>query len=1029
MDSVLFKLFGVEKEKSSMLLYILLQALLMGVFYGVYNIVAHSILLSNYEIDALAKAYIYTGLAGIFLTYLYSLLKRWLGFSFSTPISLFFVLLVTLYLSVPGRQADSQLFIYSLFVSLGPLFIITMMVLRESTDILFSQISGIKLSGAIDSVMITGFIAGSLSVPAMISFDIDLRSMLFVCTGTIFLVFLVQIVLARHNQAERKQMDKRELEPVIKAYPGNRYIRSLGIFAILSVMVLIFVQYSFMAATQLRYPGETEMAKFLGYFEGIMMAIALALNVSLLGYLIRHRGLNIAITISPLLIGVLTIIAIVIGAVFGYLPETQGFLIFFLLLALSRVFSRALNISLEKPAMGLMYRTVKDNRRYTVRSWTDGPVNEFAVLLTGIILFAFGALSFTSLIHFSWLLAAVITVWLIFTFYLYKAYRVSLLKTLSKERINTTAERGKKNLKKPGSVCSSAFFVDNNYFELIVSQGIQDMVADDENLLQLILNKAEKSQNPDILVLLKNIADRGSGKNGISDRYSSLVRKIESKLEKEGIGKRKDLVSTIEESKNRKLHLQAIVSQQAPPVVTDLMRLIRDQDKEIIRETLYIAGKFRIKELLPDICECLDNPEVTTDAYAVLKSFGKSAFPSLAGHFYRSSGNIFVRRLIIRLFSESGGREAIDFMLPGLWSANRWIKKESAVGLVRCGYRANDSERKTLQEEIKSLAGLISWNLGALTVLRRENDKLLPDALAEETDWLTELLFDLLSVCYNSELIQPVRENLKKISLESINNSLELLNIAVDDDLKPLLTAFMNDILPGSKQNNLKRFYPYKYPDYELLIQDIINKDYNHVGVWAKTCALQSLYSIKHFKETDSIVALLFGVNRILREEAFRYLQERHVDVYNSCSYRLPVNYRMQMDAIARSDLGDHAFAYNRLVSLSGILPCIPRKNLVRLALNIEVLGRDEVASLDQGTDYLLWSSEPDSDQISVYINWSTTGQRIDPAGLNNKQETFYMLPLSELELFAYYHPDNAPELIQYIDRVLKEGKQLVNYN
>src|SRR5665648_829210 len=115
----------------------------------------------------------------------------------------------------------------------------------------------------------------------------------------------------------------------------------------------------------------------------------------------------------------------------GYSPEsTSGFLLFFLLLALSRLFSKSLKDSIVSPSFKIIYQPFNEKWRHKFSSFIDGTGNEIAVLSSGLILAGLGVLNFIKLIHFLWILFFIILIWVSVAFRLYSEYRKSIITTL-----------------------------------------------------------------------------------------------------------------------------------------------------------------------------------------------------------------------------------------------------------------------------------------------------------------------------------------------------------------------------------------------------------------------------------------------------------------------------------------------------------------------------------------------------------------------------------------------------------------------
>ena len=74
------------------------QALLIGIFSGLFDITAHSMFLSFFDEKMMAWAYIFSGMAGLILSFIYSVLNNRIPFKKISAINLLFVSAVTLVL-------------------------------------------------------------------------------------------------------------------------------------------------------------------------------------------------------------------------------------------------------------------------------------------------------------------------------------------------------------------------------------------------------------------------------------------------------------------------------------------------------------------------------------------------------------------------------------------------------------------------------------------------------------------------------------------------------------------------------------------------------------------------------------------------------------------------------------------------------------------------------------------------------------------------------------------------------------------
>lgn len=1017
METGLSRLFGIEKEEKNLIGILLFQSVFLGIFYGVFNITAHAIFLSRFDETDMARAYIISGLAGSALTYLYSVFQARIRFSLFSILNLVFILLVIVFLWILIRLNPAGWVVYAIFIMLGPLFVLTMLGYWGTAGRLFTLRQGRRFFGIIDVGLIAGIIISSFSIPVLLSLNIGTHDILLISAFSILGAAIIQSVITnRHRQNLAGRKENAQEKAGIRVFRKDKYIRTMGIFIALSVLVVFFVQYSFMAVTRARYPEENEMARFLGFFEGSMMIFTLLIKTFIFSYLVKNHGLKVTLALSPVIIGIFSIVAVIIGTTRGFIPGTSGFMIFFLMLAISRLFSKALKDSVETPAFKVLYQTLGEKLRYSVQSAIDGTVNEIAALASGLILTGLGALVFIDLIHFSWVLILITILWVVYSLRLYNEYRGSIRQTLNKKAEQIEVERGDEEGVLSSTKSGEAIYIDNNYFNVITDSEFRDNLRYNTALLEKVLIKAEKDHNPDILPLLESLDPKDIADTDLLARIENLVAVIKGELREKGLGKGSDLILTVESSTDRKLHLRAMMAGNEEPVITDMMRLIRDQDPGIVREALYIAGRFHIKELLPEICECLDNEEVATDAYSVLKSFGRDALPSLAGHYFRSSDDIKVRMLILRLYADAGGADAISFLLPRIWSVNKFLRKEAVKGLIKCEYKADDETRNKLFQEVRKITGMLTWNLSARVSLDEKGDEILSRSMEEEANWWFELLFDLLSFIYDKRSLDQIKENLESGTVESVNFALEMLDIVIDDEIKPRLNALLDVVPAGEKLKNLFQFYPGDIPVYEHLVSELVNKDYNEVGVWTKACAIRSLSRLEPPSKTDFLVALLFSGHRMLREESCYYLDNNFKQVYAECSGRLPVDYRRQLNTLVNGDFNVNDLTFVKLKSLSRIFEDIAETHLVSLAEKVLLVKEDDDQAFQD--DYLAWPVDS-NDGEELRFNWGIAGSVIEGDAFPGR--SYYILPLSGLESFIFYNERLSKAMMSCLDKKLND--------
>ncbi len=131
-----------------------------------------------------------------------------------------------------------------------------------------------------------------------------------------------------------------------------------------------------------------------------------------------------------------------------------------------------------------------------------------------------------------------------------------------------------------------------------------------------------------------------------------------------------------------------VLSETRMPQTTEILRLLRDKSLESKRLAIYMIGKFRLADMLPEVCECLNIPGLETDAAAVLSAFGSSAEEQLIRFYLISSGNINCKQDDSKAScQELALTEGSGFLFSRLWSNSRQLKEVALKCLIDCHFK------------------------------------------------------------------------------------------------------------------------------------------------------------------------------------------------------------------------------------------------------------------------------------------------------------------------------------------------------
>lgn len=1004
MKERLFALLGIESGEESMVLWLLTQSVFTGVFFGAFDISAHSLFLSIFDEKMMARGYVVSGVAGIILTSLYTLFQSKLKFRNFSVANLFAITLITFFLWFLLEVAPSKLTVFIVFIMLGPLNILAALGFWGTAGRLFTLRQGKRLFGLVDSGLIAGVILSCYTVPVILSFNFESRNILLISASSILASTAIQFIIgsrwklesARNERPDERTGDSVKMKSVVSILLKNRYTIVMAVFVLLSVMTAFFVQYSFMAVTREQYPSEEDMARFLGIFTGSMMIFTLLVKLLAFSYLIRNYGLRICLAIAPVLIVIFTAVAILLGISMGYTPESaSGFMIFFLILALSRLFSKSLKDSIESPSFKVIYQTIDEKVRYNVQSGLDGTVNEIAALTSGLLLAGLGLLSFIRLIHFSFVLLVIIVLWIFVSFMLYNEYRKSIrmaLETAGDDRDIPAAEDKHTGIK---SRFCAHLVLKRDYFSLISGINHNMKYGRERKYLEAMITQTKNNNDHNLIPVFDLIS-----KNEFIDSELRMeFKKTADELRQKSVPKSKqEFASTL-------------MMGTRTPQSAEILRLLRDISTDSRRFAIYIIGKFGITEMIPEVCECLGNPSLETDAAAVLTYFGDRATGELT-RYYMASGDKNICRLILRILSRIHSDASKSFLFSRLWSNSRELKEAAVRGLLSAEFRPAEEEKDRLHQLISDVIGLMSWNLSAKVCLRKQNDTFLMGILDRDTMRWKTFLFDLLSVAYDPVQIARIRENLEKDTVESGNFALEMIDLVIDESIKAKVIALLDIVPDEEKLKNLWHFFPGEIPEYNQLIDDIINRDYNLINIWTKACTIRSMRELRNKGMAESACALMFSPETILREEAARLISASDMILYNQVAQRIPDPVRIRLDEIANGSRVINDLVYEKITFLSKHFKGIPEEELLSLSEKM-IFTRDSGFEPVSGEDCIVWPLSGVSGKAFVCYGNDNNGNII------NKSESgsWYFLNLEAVEEFTNRFPERSAEVLGYIEQ------------
>lgn len=895
----IFESLNIREDERYPVILFILQSTFLGIFVGALDVGANTLFLQDFDEGMISKAFAISGIIGIVLTSIYSFFQSRIKFSRLAFLNLFTVFLITFALRAGYFFTDTEWLSFAMFVLIGPLNILAIVGFWGTVSRIFDLRQGKRLFGFIDGGLVIGVIISSIAVPVLIDNGFKTINLLFISSGSIFIAFFFQIFINSKYSAQLKiKVQKSAKKSRFMDTFKIPYVRTMALFVIFSMLVAFFVHYLFLAVADDRFASSEELAKFLGFLMAILTFVSILIKTFVYGPIMNNYGLKISLLISPVILAILTIASAFIGSTFGYTVESATFTFFFLLIALGKLFQKALKDSIEGPSLRMLYQSLDPSIRYEVQARVDGTINELAAFASGVILVILGALSFITLNHYTYFLGGIIFLWFIITIRLYNGYRKTLKATLEKAGIKEKHSIFEEILKGKSDndlLLNKLLVIEQSKPWHLIDFIKENVLNAKGQTLDVFLEKINEIGGTEFYEILKHF-----DKKTLSTKNRDLL--IETSKFIGNIARMSNDEKTImdllnsKKFKDRILAAKLIGASTNKDLKLNLTFLYRDLVPKVKEQAIWASKGVKQKELISFLIDFLAKDRYAPIAHAAMINSGETGLEMLNQAYYRSSITDEVRARILRLIPKTNGENATDFLFNKL-SNNRYLNNLIIIGLVELEFKANEKQNAQLHQRFIEQAGVCAWNISVIYACPSE--KKIPHllvALNDEFEKSLDKLFDLLMLSYDKNSIETVKENLAAGTGESISFAIELLDTFITEDLKPYIFPLLEDVTLINKMRMLENYFPLRYFNEESLLTAIINRDNNLMSKQAKIFALNAYSYLEKFEVNDDLIAQMFSSDKVFRQVSASLIEKANKEQYLNCKKRLDDKFRVQLD-------------------------------------------------------------------------------------------------------------------------------------
>lgn len=912
MKSRLLKLLDVEADEAGRVGLLLTMGFFMGMFIASISVASQSLYLLHFsETEDLPFALFRAGIYGLIATVVYNLLQNRIPFPALAAISLFYITCTTAFIEFGEGFFDDPNLMYEFgFTQIIPFTFIINLVFWGSFGRLFNLRQSKRLIHTVDlGAMMATFIA-FFSIPLLLNIPgFDTQALYTLSLGSI-LVFsaLFTYLSIRHvNKTISFQQEKKLYKKLsIKDFINNRYILYMSLFVIFSMIALSFVDYSFLNVATL-YMDDNRLANFISLFEGTVVVFGFLFDLFITDRINSEYGMRVSLLVNPVLIALFTVAALVIGLIFGYSPTDDLFVVFFLVIALSKLCIAALKEALDEPIFKLYLLPIESDIRIDVQTKIEGIVTAFASVVAGGFIILMTQFHLFDLLLVTICTLPFLVLWYVATNKMHKNYRRTLQSTLKKNK-----EKSDVNVSKEYTV--------NTVLEKEVSSGMEEKVIYGLKLMEklepaLFENAVFGLTNSDNVKIsefarerIKALGiepDEGGGSDIRALALQAMGEAEDTNLLSIAPDKLMRLSKSVKQSDRilaAKL-LRKLVSQKT---IFILLELLRDVEPRVRYEALLTARKTKRMETWPVLIDMLTSPTYGHHAAAALKEAGEAVLPTLEAAFHKSGQSDLVMLRIVQIMGRIGGKNALELLWKKADYPDKRIVKQILYSFRYINYRAVGREAREVLSLLDTEMSKTIWNLAALDELPdTEHFQFLREALREEIQENYDQIFMLLSILYDAQSVQLVRDNLESGDPDNIAFAMELLDLFIDQDLKPKLFPLLDDSPTSEKLQTLQLHFPRESYDPIQVINYILNRDFNFNNRWTKACAIHAAAYMSDFRISRGLIAHVFNSDRLLQETAAWVIYNKDKKAFATIVDRLPEKDKKFVD---------HAITHNQLL-------------------------------------------------------------------------------------------------------------------
>jgi AAA family ATP:ADP antiporter len=917
----IIQLLNIRGDEVALVSNLLLLQLFQGAGIAIFNIVAFSLFLGQFEVRKLPEVYIFSAVLLWISGWVYTRLEHAIPLKKLAPAVIAFIALSVLLFRLNLFFFNSAGLIFLMFSWFYVIYLLGNLEFWGISATLFDLRQSKRLFGTIGAGDLAKLVGYSI-VPLLMK-TIGSQNTLFVSLACFIIAFAffwrlrasghldIEVKPAHHHTkhhggGHRETVRVKEL---FEAFFGNRMIAIVAGLSFIVLTCVTLISFSFYVEVKHESHSNEQLASFIAMFYAGGGLLALIIRLIFTGRLANFLGTKVMLLISP---SIIFLFLLLIACLPLFHHTEHAVLYIFGSLA---IITEVLKSSLQDPVFLTLMQPLSPHLKLKSHSVVKGVLDPFALAFTGTVLVIMLQISEkVNLEIISIILLVLVVVWVIMVFLVDKEYMATLVTALNKrysigQEISLTGEKtreilqSKINSTEKGEAIYALRLIEKHYTDEsadLVVQALQNpqaivrmeaiRLAERKKIVAAlpVIEKVINERNDDA-ILPEAVKAKCMLTPDELENFDEFIEDKDHRLMKAAItglitsggisavvtaGQKLLLLIASNSAEERKTGAEIIGELAVSSFYKPLLQLLNDEDEEVVKAAIQAAGKVKNEKLID---------------YLVYNFFIHGRYERLVVHAMYESGNISLnvirhvlthKRLsrrqqskLILLCGRIGTEDATKLLDELVWKLLP-LHSDIFHALHLCVYTSVSPHREQHIDLINQYLNSATRILFMIKELQEVGSaKELCNALQLELKEIRDSILMLFSFVYDKEKMLKAKNAFLVNKKENIANALEMIEIEIP---KEISLRFAKTFEPGTvseKCADLKIYFN-ELIHYALIIDEILNDKYYQFHRWTKATAL---YSLAHYKGQEKIKwfeKVMKENDTLLTEIAQRALQQ-----------------------------------------------------------------------------------------------------------------------------------------------------------